>query len=150
LEVFELNLLHQWLLAAFSLGLDSFLAGLVVGPILLSWGGRTRLALGFGLCDGLASWAGACMPHQLLRFPDVVAYVCCVPLLLASATRSRAWLYALPLVLSIDNLAAGIPASQTPILALSSAAMAAVGLALGGLGRAAAAWMLPLHTKAAT
>jgi len=90
------------------------------------------------------------MPHQLLGFPDVVAYVCCVPLLLASATRSRAWLYALPLVLSIDNLAAGIPASQTPILALSSAAMAAVGLALGGLGRAAAAWMLPLHTKAAT
>jgi putative Mn2+ efflux pump MntP len=148
LEAFEMNLLHQWLLAAFPLGLDSFAAGLVVGPILLSWSKRARLALGFGLCDGLACWMGACMPHQLPGLPDVVLYVCCVPFLLAGATRSRAWLCALPVVLSLDNLAAGLPAGQAPALALSSAVMAAFGLALGSLTRVSATWMLRLREAA--
>jgi hypothetical protein len=49
------------------------------------------------------------------------------------------WLFALPVVLSIDNLAAIAPADQAPVLALSSTAMAALGLALGALGRVAAA-----------
>jgi len=38
-------------------------------------------------------------------------------------------------LLSLDNLAAGYPAADAPRLAFGSAAMAGLGLALGGLGR---------------
>jgi putative Mn2+ efflux pump MntP len=132
---FKMGSLHQLLLTALSLGLDSFMAGLAIGPILPSWGGRMLSALAFGLCDGLASWLGASIQHQLPDLPEFVLYIGSVVLLLAGAIRSRAWLFALPLVLSIDNLAAAVPAGQAPVLALGSAAMAGVGLALGGVGR---------------
>ncbi len=130
-----MNLLHQWLQTAVSLGLDSLVAGLAVGWILSGWRGRISFALGCGLCDGIASWAGAAVPHQLPDCFDAGLYLVCVGLLLAGAVRTRAWLYAMPVVLSIDNLAAGVSADQAPLLALSSAVMAASGLALAGLGR---------------
>lgn len=144
-----MNLLHQWLPVTFLLGLDSFFAGLVAGPLLRSWRGRSCLALGFGLWDGLASWVGACMPHQIPDVPTVVLYVCCVPLLLAGASRSRIWLFALPVLLSLDNLAAGGPGGEAPWQALSSAGMAALGLTIGRAGRISAAWLLRYRAAAA-
>lgn len=135
-----MSLLHIWLLTAFSLGLDSFLAGLAIGPLLPSRTGRLWCAAAFGVCDGLASWLGALIPHRLPEPPDLALWLVCVMLLLAGARRGRMWLFAVPVVLSLDNLAAGVPADLAPALALSSAVMAAAGIALGRLARISANW----------
>jgi len=60
-------------------------------------------------------------------------------LIIKAARQSRAWLFATPVLLSLDNLGAGATAAAAPMLALGSAAMAAAGFALGALGRRAAA-----------
>lgn len=126
------------LLIAFSLSFDSFLAGIVLGSIILCWRGRGWCVVLFGVCDGLATLLGAAVPHQLPGPPTAALYLLGVVLIIQAARRSRAWLYAMPFLLSLDNFAAGGTAADAPALALSSAAMAAVGLALGGLGRRAA------------
>jgi hypothetical protein len=123
---------------AFSLGFDSFIAGIAIGPIMLSWRARGGFVVLFGICDGLASLLGSAVPHRLPEPPDAVLYLLCVVLTIQGARRSRAWLLAMPLLLSLDNLAAGGTAAEAPALALSSAVMGAAGLALGALGRRAA------------
>lgn len=62
-------------------------------------------------------------------------YGIAVALIIRAALRSRTWLYAVPILLTIDNLAAGRPAPEALVLGLGSAAMAGLGLVLGGLGR---------------
>jgi hypothetical protein len=130
--------IRDLLLTAFSLGFDSFLAGLAIGPILRSWRSRAWFVALFGVCDGEATLLGAAAPHVVPELPAAALYGLAVVVVIQGARRSRAWLYAMPLLFSLDNLAAGAPAAEAPALALSSAAMAAAGLALGALGRRAA------------
>ena len=130
--------LRELVLVALLLGFDSFLAGLAIGPILSSWSARAWIVALFGLCDGLASLLGTAAPHLVPELPAAALYLLGVVLVILGAQRSRAWLYAMPVLFSLDNLAAAGPASNAPGLAVSSAAMAAAGLALGALGRHAA------------
>ena len=126
------------LLTTVSLGFDSFLAAFFISPMIVSWRWRAGYATLFGVCDGLATLLGAVIPHRLPEPPAAVMYLLCVMLIIMGARRSRAWLFATPVLLSLDNLAAGGTAAA-PALALGSAAMAAAGLALGALGRRAVA-----------
>jgi hypothetical protein len=130
--------LRELVLAAFLLGFDSFLAGLAIGPILSSWSARAWIVGLFGLCDSLASLLGTAAPHLVPELPAAALYLLGVVLVILAAQRSRAWLYAMPVLFSLDNLAAAGSASDAPALAVSSSAMAAAGLALGALGRHAA------------
>jgi hypothetical protein len=119
----------------FPLGFDSLLAGLAVGPIRSSWRGWAVFALLFGVCDGAATLLGAALPHVVPEPPAAALYLIAVALIIQGARRSRAWLYAMPVLFSLGNLAAGSASSNALGLALSSAVMAGIGLPLGGLGR---------------
>jgi hypothetical protein len=118
-----------------SLGFDSFLAGIAIGPIIRSAAGRTWCVLLFGVCDGLATLIGGSLPHPPPDLPAAALYLLAVILIVQSARRSRTWMFAMPFLFSVDNLAAGSAADDAPMLALSSAVMAAGGIALGALGR---------------
>jgi hypothetical protein len=123
---------------AYSLGFDSLLAGIAIGPVILSNRDRALFAVLFGLCDGLETPLGILLPH---RFPEAVAtalYLLGVLSIVQGARHSRARLVATPLLLGLDNFAVGGTFADVPVLALSSAGMAAVGIALGTLGRWAA------------
>jgi hypothetical protein len=91
--------------------------------------------MAFGLCDGLSTVLGAVAPHLAPDLPLAMVYALAVAVIIKAASQSRAWLYGMPILLSLDNLTAGRPASDAVALALSSAAMAGLGLTLGGLGR---------------
>jgi hypothetical protein len=129
---------REFLLTMFLLGFDSLLAGLAIGPILSSWRGRAVFALLIGVCDGAATLLGAAVPHLVPELPSAALYLIAVALIIRGAQRSRTWLYAIPVLFSLDNVAFGSAPSDALGLALSSAAMACLGLALGGLGRGAA------------
>lgn len=120
-------------MAIFLLGFDSLIAGLMIGPALSLWRDRALFALLFGICDGAATLLGAVVPHFVPEPPAVLLYLLAIPLVILGAWRSRGWLYATPVLFSLDNFAASSAASDAPGLALGSAAMAAAGLALGGL-----------------
>jgi putative Mn2+ efflux pump MntP len=122
---------------AYSLGFDSLLAGIATGSIILSNRGRALFAVMFGVCDGLATLLGILLPHSFPEAPSAALYLLGVLLIVQSARHSRAWLVATPLLLGLDNFAVGGTVADVPVLALSSAAMAAIGIALGTLGR----WM---------
>jgi hypothetical protein len=115
------------------LGLDSFVAGLLVGPVLKPWGRRVGLAVAFGSCDGIGTLGGAVLSHSVPDIPEVAVYVLAVSAVLLAARRSAWWLAAVPAVLALDNLAAGAPAELAPALAVSSGLMAWTGMALSGL-----------------
>lgn len=123
---------------ALLLGSDSFLAGLAIAPIVLSWRARALFVVLFGVCDGAATLLGAAMPHSVPDPPAILPYLGGVGLIVLGARHSRAWLYAMPFLFGLDNLAAGRAAGDAPWLALGSAAMAAAGLALGVIARRAA------------
>jgi hypothetical protein len=117
------------------LGSDSLLAGLAIGPILGSWRARAAYAVLFGVGDSAATLLGAMAPHGVPEPPAFLLYLGAAALVVQGARRDRAWLYALPALFCLDNLAAGNPAADAPGLGLGSAAMAGLGLALGGLGQ---------------
>jgi hypothetical protein len=96
---------------------------------------RLLFALLFGVCDGLATLLGSLAPHRLPGAPAAALYLLAVLLIIQGSRHSRTWLLALPLLLAFDNFAVGGAIADVPLLALSSAAMAAVGMALGGVGR---------------
>ncbi len=149
------------LLLGFVLGLDSFRASLGLGMVRDSAARRTRIALAFGLCDGLAPVLGLAIGSALVT--SVSPWVGRLgPLVLGGygvftflnagkgntdeARPDGGWvLFGLPLSLSLDNLVAGfgLGAIQMPILltaaliGLMSGAMSLAGLHLGTLiGRA--------------
>jgi len=123
------------LTSVFGLGLDSFLACLVIGWQELSWRERVRLAVAFGACDAAATLLGAFRPHPLPERPAFVLYLLFVLLLGRAARSSRTLIYALPALLSLDNLWGGRPASLTLALGLSSAVIAMCGLSLASACR---------------
>jgi putative Mn2+ efflux pump MntP len=135
------------------LALDSLVVGAALGPVVSSRFGRWRLALAFGLCDGLASllgwaadWRATPGVGEWLGPAAVGGYGLYV---LGLAWRSRrlseagagGWLVlTLPLCLSLDNLALGVgPDASAGAAALAALAfgavsgvLALVGLRLGG------------------
>jgi hypothetical protein len=117
------------------LGSDSLVAGLAIGPWVASWRAGAAYALLFGVSDGMATVLGATIPHRVPEPPAILIYLVAVGVFARGARHSRLWLCVLPVLVSLDNLAAGRPASGAVALALSSALMAALGMALGGLGR---------------
>lgn len=125
----------ELLQTACSLGFDSLLAGIAFGPIILSNRDRAMFAILFGACDGLATLLGVMGLHRPPEPPSATLYLVGVLLITQGARHSRKWLFAMPLLLGFDNLVVGGTFADVPVLALTSAAMAAVGLALGALGR---------------
>jgi hypothetical protein len=123
--------------SAVLLGLDSLFAGIIIGPLLTHRRSLVYCALIFGLSDGLACLLGSVIPHPTPGLPGLVIYLVCAVLFVQGARQSRTWLYALPVVLSVDNLAAGGSIPDAPAVALISAGMAAVGLVTGARARKA-------------
>jgi putative Mn2+ efflux pump MntP len=115
------------LVSTLGFGADSFLASLVLGLGQQTWGERLRLAMTFGFYDAISTLLGSLRPLPLLHPPALLTYLLCA-LLLSWATRSnRKLLYALPALLSVDNLFCGAPAGMALLLGLGSAAMATLG-----------------------
>jgi len=113
-----------------SLGLDSFFACLVIGKCSVTWHDRAKLAILFGLCDGLATTVGSLWPHRLLEVPAVLIWAFSVFLMCKAAIPSRRFLGFLPALLSLDNLFSGSPAGTAPAAAISSTLMSFCGFAL--------------------
>jgi putative Mn2+ efflux pump MntP len=122
------------------LGLDSFVAGLMTGPVLKQRRKRLGLAVLFGLCDCAGSFMGATLPHAVPDFPVFIVYSLVVAAVLLAARRSASWLLSVPFILALDNLAAGAPAAATSVLAVSSGLMAWAGMVLSGF-----AWTVGMH-----
>ncbi len=117
------------------LGFDSLLAGTAIGSVILSNRDRALFAVIFGICDGLATLIGILLPYHFPAAPSAILYLLGVLLIIRGARHSRTCLVATPLLLGLDNFAVGGTFAQVPVLALSSFGMAAVGIALGMLGR---------------
>ncbi len=125
----------ELLQTAYSLGFDSLLAGIAFGPIVLSNRDRALFAVLFGAFDGLATLLGVMGLHRPPEAPAATLYLVGVLLITQGARHSRRWLFVMPLLLGFDNLVVGGTLADVPVFALSSAVMAAVGIALGALGR---------------
>ena len=115
------------------LGLDSGLCCFAIGLTPIAWSTSVRLALAFGACDAIASAAGALSNHPLAAPPTFIVYLCCVVLLGLATRYSRKLVYALPVLLSLDNFASGSGLGDALADGFSSAALALAGLVLGAL-----------------
>src|ERR1700690_3640682 len=93
-----------------ALGLERFLACLVIGTCSARWRDRVGLALAFGGCDAMATLAGSLWPHPSLELSAIMLWALCAFLVCRIALPSRRFLYLLPALLSLDNLFAGSPA----------------------------------------
>jgi putative Mn2+ efflux pump MntP len=132
-------------LLGFVLGIDSFRASLGLGVARGKFGGRARLALAFGLCDGVAPLLGLALGSALVTS---ISPWCgrLGPLILGGfglftfVTAGRAegdeaepagtWVcFGLPLSLSLDNLVAGLGLGTIRMPVLLSAAI--IGLISG-------------------
>jgi hypothetical protein len=125
--------IREFLPTLFLLGFDSLLAGLAIGPLLSSRRERAVFVLLLGVCDGMATLLGTAVPHIVPSPPIAALYLLMVALIIQGARHNEKWFYAMPILLSLDNLVTGSAASSAMMLALSSAAMAGCGMALGGL-----------------
>jgi putative Mn2+ efflux pump MntP len=134
-------------LAALLLGTDSFVVSCACGPLRSGRWARLRLAMAFAGCDALALLVGAGLRWRVGAWgrapvPIVIAGAAlCLFLATAHGKRvSGRLLFALPVLLSFDNLvfgAAGGPlslrvAANAGLLGMASGVMALAGLALGG------------------
>jgi len=121
-------------IAAFSL--DSFIASLVIGCGSMGWRARVTLAAGFGICDGAAAAVGSFSPHVGLESFQFGIYAVCVTLLAANARdRWPALLYALPLLLSLDNLFCGLSVESAPVLGIGSCVSSLMGFGAAAFGK---------------
>jgi len=141
----------------FALGLDSFRASLAMGSSGLGAAKTVRIALAFGVCDGvaplvglaltratavyIASWSELIAPALLIGFG---AYVLLKRLEDEQGELTGGWaVFGVPLFLSLDNLVAGVglgtlgpPVVPSAIvIGALSGAMSLAGLALGRIGR---------------
>jgi len=146
-------------------GLDNLQVSAALGLVDMPAARRLRLAVAFGLCEGLMPLAGLALGHGLLRtlgpWPErveAVVLLVCGGAILALALRDpgpprraagdRRWLlYGLPLSLSLDNLLAGVALGATGSpLVLSALVIGGVSTALclaGLFGAARLARWLP-------
>ena len=123
----------RFLFSVLGFGLDSLLAGLIVGSLLRSWRQRFGLALAFGAFDSAAALAGPLWPRHMPEAPAFAAYLLCAALLAAGARYNRALFYLMPLALSVDNLYGGASASALT-LGAGSALLSLIGLSLAAFG----------------
>ncbi len=147
----------SFLLAGLVFGLDSFLVSVPLGAIELSPLRRRRLALSFGACDGLATGLGALLPLAGVRFfiwepvwiaPALIAgyglFVITLGLGVSadgSGGKGGRLLFALPVLLSLDNFVGGSASSISAPevvagaveLGAISGAMSLAGLAVGAM-----------------
>jgi manganese efflux pump family protein len=142
------------LLLGFTLSLDNFRTSVVLGAIGLSWGRAARVALVFGLWDGVAPLVGILGGDYLgQRIGSTADYAAAGALaayglyLVVQAWRSpepedpdERWaLFGLPVPLSVDNVVAGTslgllgfsPWLAPPLFGAVTAVMSLVGLQLG-------------------
>lgn len=126
------------MIGGISLGYDSLLACCAAGM-----GRPTRVRIGWlatacGLCDAGATTLGQAFP-QLPALPVNVSYLGCAILLGLATQYSRRLIWALPVMLCLDNLAGGVGPGHrwagVAALGLWSAAMALCGFALASLLR---------------
>jgi putative Mn2+ efflux pump MntP len=133
------------ILLGVALGLDSFRASLALGTMTPSAARQLRLALAFGLCDGVApllglalgptlrdllsAWAGVLGPALLVGYG---LYSLVIPRGTGDADSGRdGWMaLGIPLFLSLDNLVAGFALGmmRTPIAPTAAAIGAISGL----------------------
>jgi putative Mn2+ efflux pump MntP len=146
------------LFLAFVLSLDTLLVSIALGTTGLGRATKRNLVLLFAFCDGAASLAGGVLAAPWLKdvgilFARVEASVLCLYAILiialgwyaraaAKPRRDANWLYALPLVLCLDNFMSGLSFNASvPLLILaaivgvSSALMSLVGLQIGSMVR---------------
>lgn len=122
------------LLSMVGFGLDSLLAGLIVGSLLRSWRERLGLALAFGAFDSAAALAGTAWPHRAPEAHALAAYLLFAALLAVAARYNRALFYLLPLILSVDNFFGQV--RDNPLaMGVNSALLALLGLSLAAFGR---------------
>lgn len=117
-----------------ALSLDSFVASSLLGAGRLGWRQRLVLALSFGMCDGLAAMLGTLGPQLVAALAALELCSVGTFLLFCTALRKR-WIYALPVLLSLDNLFAANPRSPAFALGLTSASMALIGFFVGTFTR---------------
>jgi hypothetical protein len=125
----------QAIASIIALGSDGFLASLAIGTLAMPWRARVRLAAAFGVSDALGTWLGALLQHGLPEPPALAVWLVCSLILGVAARSSHRILYALPVLLGLDNLFAGTSPDLAPALGASSALMAMAGLSLGGACR---------------
>jgi hypothetical protein len=133
------------------LGIDSFIACMAIGAIVdRRW--RLPLAAAFGVADGAAFLIGAGLGWTISAGVTVVLEVGTLAalgvwlLVVAAGTRRAAelWpLWALPLVLTMDNLAYGVASDYSGSLLGHTVEQAASSALLALAGLAAAAVVLP-------
>jgi manganese efflux pump family protein len=127
------------ILLGFALGLDSFRVSLGLGSLCPRPARRRRIALAFGLCDGVAPLVGMALGREALRAvgpwtqylgPLVLAGYGLYALYDARAgaegegEAESGWVvWGLPLTLSFDNFAAGVGLGVLEFPALLSAAV---------------------------
>jgi len=142
------------LLLGFSLGLDSFRASASLGVLKLSPCDRARIVFVFGLCDGLAPLAGLAIGKSLVAIINpwaaivgsviVGAYGLSTMLETLRVAKdesesNRTLVAGVPIVLCLDNLAAGVGLStlgfpvilSAATLGITSSFMSLAGLWLG-------------------
>ena len=127
------------------LGLDSALCCLAVGAIMPSVRQRLRLALAFGLCDGIASIAGSMLASPFAEPSEFAVYLGCAAVLGLAARCWRPLVFALPVLMSVDNLVSGGKPGDALFNGATSAALAVLGLYMGMLVRARVAGKLRLE-----
>jgi hypothetical protein len=121
------------------LSADSLAVGMLIGPAVQP-GLRTRLALAFGACDGLATIVGRYFGFEaplMLCFAALTLWC-----LRACARGALSWrpsfIYGLPILFSFDSLLFPVSPADASLLGVTSAALAFIGLtanaAFGWLG----------------
>jgi hypothetical protein len=108
--------------------LDSFLAAAGMGAAGCPTRYRVRLAFGFAACDAAAALAGMWLRLEVPALGVMAALAMGLALLLAAARAPRLFLL-LPLLLSVDNLAAGAAAGSGGVAGLAAMSAAASGIA---------------------
>lgn len=123
-----MNVVGTLIIDAFRLGGDSLLMGLGAGFVVLRLRDRVAWAIAFGACDGAASVLGAECLHRSIDIPGA-AYFALIGLMVALVSCGKRWvLWCVPLIFSVDNFFSMTPADEAPVLAMSSALFAFVGL----------------------
>jgi putative Mn2+ efflux pump MntP len=132
------------------LGIDSLVVSVAIAPLFTSRSTRVALALLFGVCDGAATLVGAALGVRFsgpfagdLASILLAAYGLYILLVVCWGQRTLArWpAWVMPVLFSLDNLAYGIKmrnaghdlVQEALVLAVSSALMSMIGLALGAM-----------------
>jgi putative Mn2+ efflux pump MntP len=151
LTILSLNM-DSFLFNTFVLSLDSFVVAIALSPSVSTSGARWRMALLFGLCDGIAVLAGFALSqtglfvHISENAAPLFSLVYGIYFLIAAQWKHfrvhSSLVYLLPAFMSLDNLAYGLKISsaaspdlplQVAALGMASMTLASVGFFLGGL-----------------